>query len=178
MKIRLFAVAALLSSALAMPAMAQGTVPSQNHVQKRATVHHNSVHHGAMHHRSARHGAMHHAVNHHRMNRARVHYSDRGHWDRHDSGFWPGDVAAGIVGGAIGAAGAIATAPFHAAYAYDDQYYDGGYYDQGYYNSGFGPYGIGYNDGRLSPQYAAANGLACVPGTWVKGADGLNYPCQ
>jgi hypothetical protein len=28
------------------------------------------------------------------------------------SGFWPADVAAGVVGGAIGTAGAIATAPF------------------------------------------------------------------
>ncbi len=34
-------------------------------------------------------------------------------------GFWPGDVAAGIVGGAIGTAGAIAAAPFGAGpYAY------------------------------------------------------------
>ena len=33
-------------------------------------------------------------------------------WDRHDFGFWPGDVAAGVVGGALGTAGAIATAPF------------------------------------------------------------------
>ena len=33
---------------------------------------------------------------------------------RYHSGFWPGNVAAGIVGGAIGTAGAIASAPFHA----------------------------------------------------------------
>src|SRR6266852_8594807 len=34
-------------------------------------------------------------------------------WDRrYDSGFWPADVAAGVVGGAVGTAGAIATAPF------------------------------------------------------------------
>jgi hypothetical protein len=40
------------------------------------------------------------------------------------TGFWPGDVAAGIVGGAIGTAGAIAAAPFGAGpYAY----YDGPY---------------------------------------------------
>ena len=32
------------------------------------------------------------------------------------SGFWPGDVAAGVVGGAIGTAGAIATAPFRGGY--------------------------------------------------------------
>lgn len=42
-------------------------------------------------------------------------------WDgdrRRDSGFWPGDVAAGVVGGAVGTAAAIATAPIGgAAYA-------------------------------------------------------------
>ena len=42
-----------------------------------------------------------------------------GYYGRYDrSGFWPADVAAGIVGGAIGTAGAIATAPFRAD-AYD-----------------------------------------------------------
>ena len=38
-------------------------------------------------------------------------------------GFWPGDVAAGVVGGALGTAGAIAAAPF----GYDDDYYGGPY---------------------------------------------------
>lgn len=39
--------------------------------------------------------------------------------NRYGTGFWPGDVAAGIVGGAIGTAGAIAAAPFGAGpYAY------------------------------------------------------------
>jgi hypothetical protein len=38
---------------------------------------------------------------------------------RYGTGFWPTDVAAGIVGGAIGTAGAIAAAPFGAGpYAY------------------------------------------------------------
>ena len=32
-------------------------------------------------------------------------------WDD-DSGSWPGDVAAGVVGGAVGTAAAIATVPF------------------------------------------------------------------
>ncbi|HTF01304.1 MAG TPA: hypothetical protein VK621_22075, partial [Bradyrhizobium sp.] len=32
------------------------------------------------------------------------------HYRNGRSGFWPGDVAAGVVGGAIGAAGAIASA--------------------------------------------------------------------
>src|SRR5258706_15871292 len=53
-------------------------------------------------------------------------------WDprydsRYDSGFWPTDVAAGVVGGAIRTAGAIATAPFRPdSYAYYDNGYRGG----------------------------------------------------
>jgi hypothetical protein len=68
---------------------------------------------------------------------------------RYESGFWPADVAAGIVGGAIGTAGAIAAAPFGAGYAYN------------------GPYGYAYN------QY----GNACKPGTRFRGADGLIHVC-
>jgi hypothetical protein len=44
-------------------------------------------------------------------------------WDgsNRDTGFWPGDVAAGVVGGAVGTAAAIATAPIGgAAYARDN----------------------------------------------------------
>ena len=43
------------------------------------------------------------------------------HYYRHGE-FWPGDAAAGVVGGALGTAGAIAGAPF----GYDD-YYEGPY---------------------------------------------------
>jgi hypothetical protein len=41
-------------------------------------------------------------------------YGDRtwqNSYNRHDRGFWPGDVAAGVVGGAVGTAAAIARAP-------------------------------------------------------------------
>jgi hypothetical protein len=46
------------------------------------------------------------------------------HHYRHDR-FWPGELAAGVVGGALGTAGAIASAPF----GYDDYdaYYGGPY---------------------------------------------------
>src|SRR6266852_6704692 len=82
-------------------------------------------------------------------------------WDRRDSGFWPGDVAAGVVSGAIGTAGAIATAPFRAdSYAYDNGY-----------RGGYGQYG--YNE-----SYAARNGFVCQPGTWFKGEDGRRHLCQ
>jgi hypothetical protein len=68
-----------------------------------------------------------------------------------NSGFWPGDVAAGLVGGAIGTAGAIATAPFrYNGYAYN-----------GYY----GPYGY-------------RGGMVCQPGTTFIGEDGLRHICQ
>lgn len=71
------------------------------------------------------------------------------------SGFWPADAAAGIVGGAIGTAGAIATAPFrNDVYAYNNGYYGRGYY--GGYNSGF----------------------VCQPGTTFIGEDGLRHICQ
>jgi hypothetical protein len=81
-------------------------------------------------------------------------------WDRHDSGFWPGDVAADAVDGAaatagavVGTAGAIATAPFRG-----DNY--------------------AYNDGWTQQTYAQRNGFVCQPGTWFKGNDGLRHLCQ
>ena len=75
-------------------------------------------------------------------------------WRRHDSSVTPGDLAAGVVGGAVGTAGAIATAPFRGAYAYDKG----------------GP--------TYSDSYAARNGFVCQPGTWFKGEDGRRHICQ
>jgi hypothetical protein len=69
--------------------------------------------------------------------------------------FWPGELAAGVVGGAIGTAGAIATAPFrNDSYAYND-----GYYGQRYYGD-------------------FDNGFVCQPGTTFRGADGRRHICQ
>jgi hypothetical protein len=86
-------------------------------------------------------------------------------WDRHDSGFWPGNVAADVVGGAaatadaaVGTPGAIATAPFrNDSYAYDNN---------------------GYNNGWYHQSYAERNGFVCQPGTWFKGEDGHRHICQ
>jgi len=91
---------------------------------------------------------------------------------RRDSGFWPGDVAAGVVGGAVATAdaavntaGAIATAPFRGdSYAY----YNG---DN---NNGWN----GYNNGWQGQSYAERNGFVCQPGTWFKGEDGRRHICQ
>jgi len=79
-------------------------------------------------------------------------------YETREPGFWPGDVAAGLVGGAIGTAGAIAggavdtagaiaTAPFRA----------GAYATNGFYHE---------------------NDFACQPGTHFRGEDGLWYLCQ
>jgi len=75
------------------------------------------------------------------------------------------NVAAGAGAGAANTAGAIATAPFRAADAYAR---DNGYND--YYGHGYG--------GRDWKTYAARNGLACTPGTWIRGEDGRRYLCQ
>jgi hypothetical protein len=65
-----------------------------------------------------------------------------------NSGFWPADAAAGVVGGAVGTAAAIATAP--AAIA--------------------APIG--------GDAYARRNGFVCTPGTWFRGDDGRRHICQ
>lgn len=81
--------------------------------------------------------------------------TQRMYYHHYSSGFWPGDVAAGVVGGAIGTAGAIATAPFrNDVYAYNNGYYNGGYYNR--YDQGF----------------------VCQPGMWFRGADGRRHICQ
>jgi hypothetical protein len=79
-------------------------------------------------------------------------YRDQAYQDRawrnsnnrwnNDSGFWPGDTAAGVVGGAVGTAAAIAGPP------------------------------IG------SEEYLRRNGFVCTPGTWFRGEDGRQHPCQ
>ena len=76
------------------------------------------------------------------------------HQDRiyyRDHGFWPGEVAAGVVGGAIGTAGAIATAPLR-----NDVY--------------------AYNEGYSYRDYN--NGFVCQPGTMFRGEDGRRHICQ
>ena len=116
MNLKLLTAAAVLSTAIAVPAMAQDPAARAQVVRQQ-------------------------------QDSARVY--------PRNSGFWPADVAAGVVGGAIGTAGAIATAPFRgAAYAYNDDYYGRRYYG-------------GYN-----------NGFACRPGTMFRGEDGLRHICQ
>lgn len=93
MNLKLLTAAAVLSTAIAAPALAQDPAARATYVRQQ-------------------------------QDQMRVYH---GH-----TGFWPGDVAAGVVGGAVGTAGAIATAPFRTAdvYAYNDRPYYG--YPNGY----------------------------------------------
>lgn len=69
-------------------------------------------------------------------------------WDDND-GFWPADAAAGVVGGAVGTAAAIATAPAE-----------------------FARQPIG------GDEYARRNGFVCTPGSVFRGEDGRRHLCQ
>ncbi|KWV51388.1 hypothetical protein AS156_12435 [Bradyrhizobium macuxiense] len=71
-------------------------------------------------------------------------------YNRYDPG--PAGIAAGVVGGAVGTAAAIATAPF------------------GGPEYGYTPMG--------GDEYARRNGFVCTPGTWFRGSDGRQHPCQ
>ena len=74
------------------------------------------------------------------------------------SGFWPGEVAAGIVAGAVGTAGAIATAPFRDSYAY----YGGPVSDDSYY---------------VERPVSRRPACGIQPGATYMGPDGRWYPC-
>jgi hypothetical protein len=123
MNLRPLTAAAVLTAAIASPALAMGP-----HARSEA------VQHKQQQARAYQYGPQ--------------HYGYYGSYDR--SGFWPVDVAAGLVGGAIGTAGAIATAPFS--------------YDAYAYNGYHGPYSY--------------NGFSCAPGTTFIGADGLRHLCR
>jgi hypothetical protein len=92
--------------------------------------------------------------------------------NRRNSGFWPGDVAAGVVdgavataGAAVGTAGAIAAAPFEGSDSY--AYYNGGGHDNGWNNNGWN-----------NQSYAQRNGFVCTPGTYFRGEDHRLHICQ
>jgi hypothetical protein len=102
--------------------------------------------------------------------------SKDGWWTRRDNDTlaWSADVAGDVVGGAAATAGAIATAPFrnYDAYAYYNGDENSGYYNSGYYNNN------GWNNNWDRRTYAERNGFVCQPGTWFKGDDGRQHPCQ
>jgi hypothetical protein len=155
-RLKLLGVAALVvSSALASPVFAQQVLAQdapRDHAPKQMRM---NPHHRHM------------AYRHNNTARNMAYRNDNNSWNgnQRDPGFWPGDVAAGVVGGALATAdaavdtaGAIATAPFRG-----DSY--------AYYNNG-------YNNGWNDQGYAARNGFVCQPGTWFRGEDGRQHPCQ
>lgn len=148
-KLRLLGAAVVLSTALATPALAQQVIsnpgycaqfyPNANCQNKGP----GNPYTGSSYQRGA------------------AYHDSYNRWDddggRHrTTGFWPGDVAAGVAGAAIGTAGAIATAPFRGD-------------ANAYYNNG---------DRRWSQSYAQRNGFVCQPGTWFRGEDGRRHICQ
>jgi hypothetical protein len=155
-RLKLLGVAALvISSALASPVFAQKVLAQdapRDHASKQMRM---NPHHRHM------------AYRHNNTARNMAYRNDNNGWNgnQRDPNFWPGDVAAGVVGGALATAGAavdtagaIATAPFHGdSYAYDNSGNNNGWYDQG---------------------YAQRNGFVCQPGTWFRGEDGRQHPCQ
>lgn len=181
------AAAALVTATMATPALAQDRMTrDQNKEQARMRATQQDVH-------------------------VRDAFDSRGYWrssnnddwkrdKRSDTGFWPGDVAANIVVGAVGAAGAVATAPFRDSYAY----YGESHYDDRYAYDGFGPrFGTDqwnaryrysyqgrvargatparngtYATNMIGATYAERNGFVCQPGTWFTGQDGRQHICQ
>lgn len=165
-KITILGAAALvLSSTLASPIMAQDA--PRGHAQKQMRMnpqHHQQRHMAYRNDNMARRNTV-------RRSDDMAYRNDPNGWN--NNGFWPGAVAAGAVGGAVATAdaavdtaGAIATAPFRGSDSY--AYYNGGP------NNGWSGYGPGWN----GQTYGQRNGFVCEPGTWFKGEDGLQHPCQ
>ncbi|WP_375789337.1 hypothetical protein ACE10Z_19415 [Bradyrhizobium sp. Pha-3] len=133
-QLKILSAAALLASVLASPAMAQqaiGTAARCSNAGPGAPC------------QTMAPGTTRTAYRHHAYRRDR---DWQGSYNRYDPG------PAGVVGGAVGTAAAIATAPF------------GG--------SEYARTPIG------GEEYARQNGFVCTPGTWFRGSDGLQHPCQ
>jgi hypothetical protein len=134
----ILAAAALLASTLASPVMAQQVVQGPNNTYTTSN-HQSRV-----------------AYRHNGNTTNRGWHDSYNRWDGdrrndRDSGFWPADVAAGVVGGAVGTAAAIATAPFG---------------------------GEPYARPMGGDAYARQNGFVCTPGAWFRGEDGRRHICQ
>jgi len=158
---------------IATPALAQDTAQPHSTMHMKSSMRPHAVHHA----RAMRSGD-------------RLARRDEFHTRGRRSGFWPADTAAGIAGGAVATAGAIATAPFRGGY-------DNGYYgeyrrpygDVAYRNDyrhdntfasmdeGFGPYNYDGTAIPGSPSFDARNGFTCRPGTIIK-LNGQPTLCQ
>jgi hypothetical protein len=109
----------------------------------------------------------------------------RGH--HHHHGNWGPGIAAGVVGGVLGAAGAIATAPYRSGYYEPGYAYYGGpaYGGPAYVDSYAYAPGPSYDDSYAysapTPYLASRSGRgSCGPqiGATYLGPDGRWYPCN
>ncbi|HYI26464.1 MAG TPA: hypothetical protein VD863_01315 [Bradyrhizobium sp.] len=147
-KLRLLGAAVVLSTALATPALAQQVVYNPGYcAQFYPNANCQNLGPGSPYTGS--------------YQRGQAYRNSYNRWDgdrrsNRQSGFWPGEVATGVAGAAVGTAGAIATAPFRGD-------------SNAYYNNG---------DRNWSQSYAQRNGFVCQPGTWFRGEDGLRHICQ
>jgi len=99
---------------------------------------------------------------------------------RTENGCGPAEAAGDVVGGAIGTAGAIATAPFHPTNAWGSNRGDTGW-DNSYAMYGGGPaWGDGgsSNVGTYTAGNVAGNWVACPRGATVHGVDGRLHRCR
>lgn len=95
----------------------------------------------------------------------------RGYYHRRTAYGGPVGGAAGVAGAAVGTAAAVAAAPFG---GWGNSYAAYGMSGQPVMYQQYGPNGW-YGDWNT---YATRNGIVCRPGTFVKGDDGLQHPCQ
>lgn len=157
-KISLASAACVLALAVAAPSIASAAPGKHTHKRhhQHQTHHKHQGHHG-----------------HHAAPGAMKHGYEMGRYER--TGFFPIDLAGGVI---VGAA-TIATAPFVAlggpTYAQAPRAHD-----MGYASWGGAPtwQGVGWNGGRLSADYAKRNGMACVPGAVIKSKSGRPTRCQ
>ncbi|MBN9584659.1 MAG: hypothetical protein BGN84_03070 [Afipia sp. 62-7] len=179
----------LLAAAAAVTALATSPVLAQDSMQPRAATHAKSykANKHAMHSSRAMH--RHHARAAYRTDEmaSRDNWNSRDTWHERDTGFWPADVVGGAVGAAgaiattaVGTAGAIATAPFGGPrYGNSPYYADNGYpygnrhrYGASYASADYGPdygYAGGYQYNGvaipMSGNFDARNGFTCRPGS-------------
>ncbi len=140
-KVTLFAAAAAVSALIATPVLAQDSAKPRSGAHMKTSMKHQArMQNGA-------------------VTRDRVAYRrdvNQNNWDRRDTGFWPGAVAGGIVGGAIGTAGAVTAGAINTADTVATAPFGGPYYNRGplYSDAGGYPYG---NRWRYGGSYASAD---------------------
>ena len=145
---KILAIAAITTTALAAPAVARDNIEMER-----------------SHHTMSRHHAHHlcHHYHHHRAHYPASYNTRHGYMGGPRTGFMPLDFAGGVATGAVRTAGAVATLPARALGWQGNAMY-GNSADFGYDGAPTWQ-GVGYNGGRLSPTYIERNAMACLPGT-------------